>query len=288
MSDFPSTVVIDNAGFCNLSCVMCDHKNIGKYRSVGRMDFGLYKSIVEQIASENRCARIWEIFFGEPCLCKDMHARIKYAKDCGLTDVVLNSNGVLLDEAKSKVYIESGLDCMYIGLDAVSEETYNKIRVGGNFNEVVKNIFIYRDMLHKIGNANQKLFVQFIESNVNLHELNSFVDFWKKEGVEVKVRKMISWAGVVDTGVVVGSTDRVPCYWLAQTMVVCSDGRVALCASDVHCRVVCGDITKYSMKDIWNTSLKKYRDTHTSMEWGALPEICKNCHDWYCGRAEYR
>jgi len=65
---------------------------------------------------------------------------IAYAKRKGLTDVVLNSNANLLDESAAKGLINSGLDALYVGIDAFTPHTYSKLRVGGNFEKTVQNV----------------------------------------------------------------------------------------------------------------------------------------------------
>jgi len=69
--DFPEVILIDNCNACNLRCSMCDHKNMKEYRKVQIMDLGLYKELIDEIAIENPNARVWEIFFGEPFMCRD-------------------------------------------------------------------------------------------------------------------------------------------------------------------------------------------------------------------------
>ena len=101
-TDFPRVILIDNCNACNLRCSMCDHKNMKAYRKVQLMDLGLYKKLIDEIANENANARVWEIFFGEPFMCRDMAKRIRYAKNKGLTDVVLNSNGVMMSREKAQ------------------------------------------------------------------------------------------------------------------------------------------------------------------------------------------
>ena len=142
------------------------------------MDIDLYKKIIDEIAIENPSARVWEIFFGDPFVCHDMADRVQYAKSQGLTDVVLNSNGVLMTEEKSKKIINAGLDTMYIGIDAATEETYNKIRIGGDFTKAVNNVLTYKRILNQEGSSNQKLFVQFVVSEFNESETEQFKKFW--------------------------------------------------------------------------------------------------------------
>jgi len=279
---FPDVVLIDNFNACDLRCSMCDHKNIKKYRKIQRMDWQLYTKIIDEIAVEKPSARVWEIFFGEPFICVDMADRIKYAKRQGLKDVVLNTNGVRMTYDKARAVIEAGLDSIHIGIDAVTPETYNKIRIGGNYDAVVKNTLAYRDLLKEVGHPKQTMFVQMVASDLNFDEQIEFERFWLDKGVGVKIRPMVSWAGLVDATNLSASNQekRKPCYWLMRTINICADGLVALCSCDVHCRVECGDTNKQSIKEIWNSGLAVYRELHKEGRWDKLPPLCRDCRDW--------
>jgi MoaA/NifB/PqqE/SkfB family radical SAM enzyme len=287
--DFPETILIDNCSACNLQCSMCDHKNIRKYRKVQTMDFDLYKKIIDEVARVKPDARVWEIFFGDPFLCRDMPKRIAYAKNLGLQDVVLNTNGVLMTSDKAEAVIKAGLDAMYVGIDGATKETYNKIRTGGDFDKTLDNVLRYRNLLAKCGNGSQQLYVQFVVSDINEHEVDVFKAFWSARGVNVKIRPKVSWAGLVGAYNLYSNTevDRKPCYWLMRTMSICANGRVALCAVDLHCRVPCGNVCNKSLKELWQGKLKKFRSMHKERRFGELPEMCRNCMDWQSGYAEF-
>lgn len=286
---YPDVILIDNCNACNLRCSMCDHKNMKRYRKVQLMEMSLYKKIIDEIAIEKPSARVWEIFFGEPFMCRDIAKRIRYAKDRGLKDVVLNSNGVMMSSKKAKAVIQAGLDAMYVGIDASTEATYNAIRVGGKFQKAVGNVIQYRDLLNRYGNSNQKLFVQFVVSDVNEHELEDYKEFWNEKGVNVKVRPKVSWAGLVEANNLRENerVPRKPCYWLMRTINICANGLVALCSVDVHCRVKCGDANEQTIKEVWQGRLKEYRDMHREGRFTELPDMCRECSDWQSGYADF-
>jgi len=288
--EFPKVVLLDNTNACNLRCSMCDHVNIRNHRKTQRMPLALYHRIIDEIAVENPTARIWEIFFGDPFLCPDMPQRIAYAKDKGLRDVVVNTNGVLMTPERSRGYIEAGLDAIYVGIDAASAETYAKIRMGGDFGVAVANALAYRDILQERGRPEQKLFVQLVVSEHNEHEVESFKTFWADQGVSVKIRPKISWVGLVSATNLMDNDEvsRRPCYWLMQTINICADGRVALCSVDLHCRVPCGSVREQTIKEIWRQSpLSRYRQLHASGDYAGLPPLCRDCCDWQSAYADF-
>jgi pyruvate-formate lyase-activating enzyme len=286
--DFPAVVLLDNCNACNLRCSMCDHPNMTRHRKVQLMDMGLYKRLIDEIAVENPAARVWQIFFGDPFMCRDMPERIRYAKDKGLADVVLNTNGVLMKPEKARALIAAGLDAMYVGVDAAKAGTYEKIRVGGKFDTTVANVLAYRDILREIGRPGQKLFVQFVVSDINESEVEDFKAFWNAQGVNVKIRPKVSWAGLVSADNLLDNqaVDRRPCYWLMRTINICADGRAALCSVDVHCRVPCGDTNVSTIRKLW-AGLKAYRQMHKEGRFDELPQMCRDCRDWQSGYADY-
>ena len=287
--DFPKVILIDNCNACNLACSMCDHPNVSKYRKIQLMDYKLYQKIIDEIALENPVARVWEIFFGDPFMCGDIARRVQYAKDKGLQDVVLNSNGVKMTPARSKKLIEAGLDAMYVGIDSISESTYNKIRIGGNYQRAVENVLSYKKLLKNYGKKHQEIYVQFVVSDLNEQEVEDFKNFWLTRDIKVKIRPKVSWAGLVEAQnlVEINQSDRKPCYWLMQTINICADGQVALCSVDVHCRVNCGDINTQTIKEVWHDRLEVYRDMHKNLEFNKLPKMCRLCKDWQSGYADF-
>src|SRR4030042_3274098 len=188
--NFPKVILIDTVSYCNLRCTMCVHKEMT--RKKGIMGWDLFIKIIDEIAETDKGVKVWMVFFGEALLLKrrkpSIFDMIAYAKSKGLTDVVLNSNANLMDEKASKRLILSGLDAIYIGIDAFKPVTYGKVRVGGNYEKAVQNT-LYLIKLKKFMNSeNPKVFVQFVEMEINQNEKGDFIRFWNEQGALVKIR----------------------------------------------------------------------------------------------------
>ena len=265
-SAFPKIILIDNYNACNLSCSICDHKNMTRVKK--HMGWDLYKKVIDEIAQKSPSSRVWQIFFGDPFLCTDMPERIKYAKDMGLTDVVLNTNGAAMTKERAKKYIDAGLDWIYVGVDAFTEETYNKIRIGGKFNKVIKNVLDWQSIKSNI-------FVQFVECDLNRNEKQDFIKFWNEKGIQVKIRPMVSWIGLVDNGNDKPKQKIDVCYWFRNSFNILNTGDVALCACDIHGRYIQGEVRTKSIEEVWT----RYQQTD--------PEACKTCKDWESASAKY-
>ncbi len=287
---FPKVVLIDTISFCNLRCSMCVHSKMTRKKGV--MAWGLFKKIIDEIAEENKDTRVWMVFFGEALILKktkpSIFDMIAHAKKKGLTDVVMNSNANMLDARAAKGLIESGLDAIYIGLDAFTPETYSKVRVGGDYKQTVGNVVNLLKAKKDARISKPEVFVQFVEMDINKAEKKDFIEFWSGQGAKVKIRPKVSWAGMIDApGLVLGNKDRWPCYWAMQTMSITDTGKVVTCAVDLDAKFVAGDVTNRTLKEIWNGKLKELRKLHILKDYESLPENCKNCRDWQSARADY-
>jgi radical SAM protein with 4Fe4S-binding SPASM domain len=287
---FPKVVLIDTVSFCNLECSMCVHKDMQRPR--GYMPWPLFEKIIDEIAVENPDARVWMVFFGEALMLRKrkptIFDKIRFAKEKGLRDVVLNSNANLLDAEAAQSLIDCGLDAIYIGIDAATPESYARIRVGGDFHKVVSNVRHLLKLKREQSADTPRVFTQFVEMDENREERDEFIRFWTEQGATVKIRPKVSWAGQIDApNLTLGDDERWPCYWAMQSMSITDQGKVVTCAVDLDARFVAGDVNQDSLKSIWNERLRQNRELHLDRKWDALPEVCRNCRDWQSARADF-
>lgn len=280
---FPKVILLDTTNFCNLKCSMCGHRLMT--REKGRMSMDLVRKIVDEIAEKDKSARVWMVFFGEALILRyKLLWGIYYAKKRGLKDVVLNSNGNLLDKEMALGLIESGLDAIYIGIDAFSEATYNITRVGGDYIKTMNNVQTLLRLI-EYRKSRLKVFVQFVEMEENKHEVKDFTDYWTDQGAIVKIRPKITWAGTVNS-YNLKQIDRYPCYWAMRSFNICWDGRVVLCSVDYDAKYVAGNINQESIEQVWR-KMKPLRQAHLDSKFDMLPEFCRDCTDWQMARAKY-
>jgi len=288
--EFPKVVLIDTVSFCNLRCSMCFHRDMKRQR--GFMSWGTFKKIIDEISLEDKNVRVWMAFFGEALIARKnpptIFDLIRYAKEQGLSDVVMNSNANLLDENSARSLIHSGLDGIYIGIDAATRETYEKLRVGGNFDVTVQNVNRLLELKMEMGATKPQVFTQFVEMDANHGEKEGFIGYWSERGAIVKIRPKVSWAGKIEApNLKLGNENRLPCHWAMQTLSITDTGKVVLCAVDLDGQYVAGDIHTQTIKEIWNGPLKEIRKKHLEHDFHGLPEFCENCRDWQSAFADY-
>ena len=108
--EFPEMVLIEVTTRCNLSCGHCPHEELSTHHGfLGDIDAGLYRKIVDEVAE---FPETWLRPFngGEPLMRRDLPGMIRYAKDKGIRQVGITSNGTLLGERMRRELVEAGLD----------------------------------------------------------------------------------------------------------------------------------------------------------------------------------
>ena len=160
-ADHPPHLELELNYSCNLRCPMCTWAiEQAAERKEDWFNFEDYKKIIDEaVATGTKSIRL--CYINEPLIRKDIDQFIKYAVDAGILDVIITTNGTLLTKEMSKKLIDAGLTKMSISLDAVTEETYNKIRVGGNFKITTKNIHDFLELRQQMNKKLPKLRLTF-------------------------------------------------------------------------------------------------------------------------------
>ena len=141
-TDFPLYLNIELHQICNLKCPMCsigDPNANEKYVTDQKMSWETYEKIILE-GEKYGCPSVCPQGTNEPLLSPDLEKYIKFASEHGFIDIMLNSNATLLTEDRARKLLRSGLTRIRFSLDAVTEDTYKKIRIGGTFDRVLENI----------------------------------------------------------------------------------------------------------------------------------------------------
>lgn len=256
VSRFPTHVDIETTNRCNLKCVMCPHAfpTSEFIRSLGDMSLGLAKQIIDE-GRRKGLASIKLNWRGEPLLCKDFLVEvIRYAKEQGIIETIVNTNGLLLDEGLSQEIIRAGLDQIIFSVDGDSSQTYEKIRHGGNFSKLVKNIEEFLKIRNSLRLFKPLVRVQMVKVDDNIYEVKHLIRRWaslvdsitfqdytnRGEGVERLSFKEDEFEKV----------GRRACPQIWQRIVVTWDGKVVMCCRDWESANVLGKLDYSEKKDL--------------------------------------
>ena len=156
-------------------------------------NFDVYKEVVDEGVKKGLKA-IRLNYINEPLIRPDLTKFIKYARTAGILDIYFSTNGSLLNEENSRALIESGLTRLQVSLDAATEQTYKKIRVSSfSLNEVTENIIRFIKIRNEEYDKELPLLrVNFVKTEMNLHELEDFVSFWSPRADGIGIQDLVN------------------------------------------------------------------------------------------------
>lgn len=170
----PTYMQIEPVGQCNLRCQMCSiqfRQDGPPYGPPAFMTFETFTNSVDQFVG------LQELHLqglGEPMMHPRFFEMVEYAAQKGIR-VTTNSNVTLLNDRRAERCVTSGLDCLYISIDAATAETYERIRVRAHFERVVGNLERIVAARRRLGSATPRLRIVMVIMRQNLHELPALV-----------------------------------------------------------------------------------------------------------------
>ena len=183
VTDFPLFLQIELNQTCNYKCPHCIIGNPDEmskiYNSKENLNFDQYKKIIDE-AADHDCPSISAQGENEPFLNKKFEEYIYYSYRKGIIDIMTNTNGSAITKKRSQKILDSGLTRLRFSLDAFTDETYKKVRVGAiDLDKVKRNIFDFLDLKEKGGYKLPVVGVSFCKLSTNIHELEDFKNYWK-------------------------------------------------------------------------------------------------------------
>jgi len=272
--DGPVKVIIENTNACNAHCTFCVHDKLT--RKIGFMDFALFSKIVDECA-DLKVKEVAIYRLGEPLLDSGFSEKVAYAKKAGIEIVSTNTNASLLDEEVALKILNSGLDIVYISLDANSKEVYERIRKGLDYDVVEKNIKRFIELKNSVSKETPEIILNFCRTDENKDQVKDFVRKWSKHG-QIWISNTHDWSGKAEVKAKNSLARRIdPCRLLWTELVVSWDGKVPLCCIDYDDKMVMGDLKNESIREVWSGErLKKNRKIHVDGDFNKLP-LCKSC-----------
>ena len=267
---------------CNADCIMCPNSKME--RSIVRMEMGLFKQIVDELAAEKfPLVRFVFAGIGEPTLDRNLADKIRYIKEkIPNVPVQLTTNASLLTEAKGKELIDAGLDRVIISFNGTTKETYEAVMGHMNYEKTMANLLKFLTLRK---NGIPHLTISCVRLDVNAKDFAGLEDFWREKGVQVdgyktpvpfnrgqeKMKYQSKWAMLKPTA----PRHYYPCRMMGENMLIHPNGTVVLCFVDYEEKHVMGQFGKDSLRQIMATKREWY-ERHKRGDFSHTP-LCKNC-----------
>lgn len=276
VAGLPVELGIELTNHCNLKCPFCAREEMT--RAEGQMPFALFTKIIDEV--KNHAEMIYLHGDGEPLIHRQVFEAIRYARAAGIR-VGMSTNATLLNEDRARRLIESGIDYLIIAMDGISKETYEKLRVKGNFDEVRRNVERYLTLSREKKSQTFNL-VQIIEMAENRHEIDDFYRHWKKfHPSVVRIKGLTDLVWKERTAKFKGA-----CFYIWRSAMIDWDGTVFPCCVDTNSTQRLGNVNTQTLAECWNGSvMTELRRKHAHGQQAQIP-ICRTCDMRQFNKAE--
>lgn len=280
---FPKFFCLDPTSICNARCLMCgvDRKKVRPMR--------MSQELFEKVAAElgrwaGHLERVGLFVICEPLTDPRLEEKIAALKRAGIRCTFLNSNMSLLTGDRARSLMAAGLDRLYMSIDSIHPDRYERIRAGLSYKEVYANALEFIRLRNEL-KPDLMIRIQMVLQPANADEAEAFRDWWAGKigpNDQVVVTRVYNWQKVNDPARLAerDQINALPCYALWSTLEVQANGDVYLCCVDVEPAYRLGNLNETTIEEIWRgPTLAKVRQMHLDGERPRIP-ICDGCAVW--------
>jgi radical SAM protein with 4Fe4S-binding SPASM domain len=284
LEDFPLFVRLEAQFKCNSKCPKCVHGHKDLEADCGYpeyMPFEMFKRLVDE-CDEHGCPSVGVSQRNEPLLDPDLMERINYVSSKkSIMDIHLNTNASLLTEELSRQILDTGVTRICFSIDALTEETFNKVRKGLNFKQVLHNIEAFLSIREKSGRSIPTIRVSFLLQEDNENELEKFKNYWVDKVDYVSVQRYVPISPFNDErshAISLAPTKgKQQCSYTYESLFIHGDGTVVPCAAHHARHISVGNINNKSLYEIWHSD--ELNQLRGAIKSGNLQDtlLCSTC-----------
>ncbi len=283
---FPFMVQVEVTNDCMLDCIMCPHSQLKE--KTGYMTFELFKKIIDECSQHYPLGDLVFSGMGEPLLHPQLLEMSKFAKSKGIPKVRVITNAILLTREKTaEILKDSGFDEIGLSLDAVTQETYQKIKGSSNFQTVQDNIAHFLNQKKEKKRWKPFVSLHILKIRETVSEINDFLKKWSPllgKGDRILIKDVHNFAGQVEDRRLeeqIYKAKRFPCRQLWEFLYISWNGDVMPCCMDVFRKLKIGNLCKSSLEELWNSSfIQEIRQIHLQGRYEEIP-LCSHCGNWW-------
>jgi sulfatase maturation enzyme AslB (radical SAM superfamily) len=199
VQQIPTNIVLDFDYTCNFRCPSCriDVINNNRHHVIRPVNDQIAQAvkhkIIDQIQDQSVLIR-W--CGGEPFISDVYLDIIQYIVDQQRSNIrhIIQTNGSYLQKKSDLICaLLPTLAEIRVSFDAATADTYHKIRVNGQWDQLVSNVRWLRDTINSLG-CNTQLTADYVVQLANYKEIKEFVDLSRHLGIDhINLQKMWNW-----------------------------------------------------------------------------------------------
>ncbi len=290
----PPIIMVEPTNICNLKCPMCPAIVGKRVLHKGQLSLARFKELMDEIGDSVFQVQFWNQ--GEPFINKEFLDMVRYAKTKGVMAITSTNGHFIPTDEAAEAIVRSGLDQIIFSMDGTNQETYEKYRIGGNFNQVIEGLRRLSEARMRLQSKRPLIELQFIVFKHNQDEIDDIIRLAK----EFKLDRLSFKTAMVYTPeqaeTYLSEEQKEEVYRLEQDKVKrkqgvpnwCNrlwlnstinwDGTVVPCCFDVDSDYIFDTLfeRKLSFRQVWkNTAYQNFRRQVITNR--SAVEMCNNC-----------
>jgi radical SAM protein with 4Fe4S-binding SPASM domain len=305
----PVTLILEPATACNLRCPFCPTG--GGFTKLPRevLTPGTFERILTHLRVEllrNVALYNW----GEPFLNRHTLDFVSYFHE--RNKITLISSNLSVRDYDAEFFdrlVGSGLDLLIASIDGASQESYEKYRVGGSYQRILRNLRGLAERKRRLGSPHPRVFYKMLLHRFNQHEVDEarraaesaeceFVldlsfgcpdavrDSWIADSIREEYGTAIPpIAGFTEP---LDPTMSTHCHQLWDSIVVNADGAVFPCCLVYDPAQAVGNLVEQDIAEVWNgprmIELRRFV-ANPAAPAPTAPNHCAGCSMRLCAQA---
>ena len=156
----PFNLEMDLLNKCNLRCVMCmmSHRTMVE-QPLRRFPLERFEQLADEVFWHTNALSF--TYGTEPLLHPQFDRFVEIASRYRIPRVYAVTNGQLLTEAVARTAVQHGMHALTVSVDAARRETYERIRVGGDWDRLMHNLRLLQRVKREMGSDKPRLELAF-------------------------------------------------------------------------------------------------------------------------------
>lgn len=278
---FPLVVSFETTTRCNAGCTICPHgTKVG--RSGLTMDMPSFEKVVDECVGKS-VDHIGLSFYGEPLLDPHIVARVAKVRSTLGVPMGFFTNGSLMTSKVAAELLQAGLRYVSFSIDGTTAESYERIRRGLKYDEVVANVRNFVKLNNSLGRPCRRVRVHMTITEGARREYVRFHEIWSVvEGVDV-----VSWLNCDGRGgegkePALGDGSTIdPCAQPFSALNIQVDGTAVMCCVDYGGDEPLGNAFEDGIGGLWmSAKFERIRRLHNAGRKHEIP-LCAGCKTHY-------
>lgn len=173
----PRSIQIESTTRCNLKCTHCELS----YWTEPAADLRVsdFEKVLDHLP---KLKRVELTGIGEPIMNRDFYRNLALIKSRGIR-ISMTDNFTMMTEKAVRRIIDLDVDRIAISLDGATKETFEKVRIGANFDVVTRNARRLVQMRRESGKLKPELLANFVVTSNSYVEATAIIELAHDIGI---------------------------------------------------------------------------------------------------------